>query len=219
MLQFGRRWLKALPEIKTPTKEIALPEDIGGRIGGVLKQGKWYEAEMLSYIRSLRMAGTYLDIGSNIGNHAVYFAVNTLASHVVAFEPTPDAIARLQAMIAINKLWAKVSIVPFACSDHSGEVDVVEGIYPSTITKRYTCETIDELVSAPVTVVKIDIEGAEPFALRGAVNTLRAFKPRLFVEVHDDNHMAEVMGVIGPIGYRATGKVWNPSPTYEFAAS
>jgi FkbM family methyltransferase len=204
--------------LRLPGKDIKLPEDVAGRIGRVLLKGRWYEQEMLDYIRGLGLSGTYLDVGANIGNHSVYFATNTKAERVLSFEPTPRARRLLNKFIELNTLYSKISVVPYACSDTDGEIEVVESIAQEVPPVKYQCKRIDDIVDVPVSLIKMDIEGAEPFALRGAVRILKESKPIMFIEVHDDNHMKEIMGVVGPIGYKATGKVWNPSPTYEFVA-
>lgn len=200
-----------------PIANIKLPE-VGGRIGGVLLRGRWYEQEMLDYIRGLGVRGNYLDVGANIGNHSVYFATNTDADRVFSFEPTRKARAALNKFIELNGLWTKICTIPYACSDTEGEVEVVESIASTAEPVKYPCRKIDDVIDVPVSLIKMDIEGAEPYALRGAVRVLRESRPIMFVEVHDDKHMKEIMSVIGPIGYRATGRVWNPSPTYEFVA-
>jgi FkbM family methyltransferase len=201
-----------------PIKDIKLPE-VGGRIGRVLLRGRWYEQEMLDYIRGLGIAGNYLDVGANIGNHSVYFATNTAADRVFSFEPVRRARTVLARFVELNSLWTAITPIPYACSDSEGEVEVVESMAVDEVHVKYQCRRIDDLINLPVSLIKMDIEGAEPFALRGAVRILTEHKPIMFIEIHDDNHMNEVMSIIGPIGYKATGKVWNASPTYEFVAS
>ncbi len=41
-------------------------------------------------------------------------------------------------------------------------------------------------------------------------------KPRLFIEAAGDGTMEQLLDEIGPHGYRATGGMWNATPTYEF---
>lgn len=200
-----------------PLKDIQLPE-VGGRIGRILLRGRWYEQEMLDYIRTLNIPGNYLDVGANIGNHSVYFATNTAADRIFSFEPTRQARNALNKFVQINDLWEKISVIPYACSDENGEIEVVETFASDKPPARYPCRKIDDLIAGPVSLVKMDIEGAEPFALRGAVRVLSESKPLMFIEVHDEAHMNEIMSIIAPIGYKTTGKVWNASPTYEFSA-
>ena len=40
------------------------------------------------------------------------------------------------------------------------------------------------LLTVPDVIIKTDIEGAEPFALRGAEETLRKFKPKLAISIY-----------------------------------
>ncbi len=203
-------------QILLPNKGIQLPP-VAGRIGHELNRGRWYESEMLGYIRSLHLRGNYVDIGANIGNHSVFFATNTAADRVFSFEPIEQPRNTLNKFIELNNLWTKITAIPYACSDHNGEVNVVESVERDP-TGSFPCRKLDDVVDVPVSLIKIDIEGAEVFALRGATQILSRDKPRMFIEVHDERHMKEVMGVIGPLGYKPTGRVWNASPTYEFAA-
>ncbi|WP_087000778.1 FkbM family methyltransferase [Rhizobium sullae] len=215
----GTAPVPSLRPLKLPIKDVELPPDIGGRIGRVLLKGRWYEQEMLDYIRGLGLGGVYLDVGANIGNHSVYFACNTKADRVLSFEPTPRARKQLNKFIELNLLYTKIAVVPYACSDAEGEIAVVESLAQDAAPVKYECKRIDDVVDVPVSVIKMDIEGAEPYALRGAVRVLKESKPIMFIEAHDDRHMKDIMDIIGPIGYKITGKVWNASPTYEFVAS
>ncbi|MDX3930172.1 MAG: FkbM family methyltransferase [Shinella sp.] len=200
-----------------PGLDVTLPE-VAGRIGGTLMQGRWYEQEMLDYIRSLHISGNYLDVGANIGNHSLYFAMNTGADRVFSFEPTQGARATLNKFIELNRLHTEITVIPFACSDFNGEVEVVESIAREVKPTKYQCRKIDDLINVPVTLIKMDIEGAESSALKGAIRVLGECKPVLFIEIHDNAHMNDIMNIIRPLGYRATGRVWNASPTYEFVA-
>ncbi len=199
-----------------PINGIKLPP-VAGRIGRELNEGRWYESEMLGYIRSLGVHGNYVDIGANIGNHSVYFATNTVAERVFSFEPIKQPRHTLNRFIELNNLWTKITPIPYACSDHNGEVSVVESVDRAP-TGNFQCRKLDDVINVPVALIKIDIEGAEVLALRGATKILSRDRPVMFIEIHDAQHMAEVLSVIGPIGYKPTGRVWNSSPTYEFVA-
>jgi FkbM family methyltransferase len=66
--------------------------------------------------------------------------------------------------------------------------------------------TIDSLVTHhPVTVIKLDVEGHEVQALKGAADTLEATRPTLFVEVNSrsgGDRTDEVVGFLSSFGYR-----------------
>ena len=57
-------------------------------------------------------------------------------------------------------------------------------------------------------------------ALHGpeAQRILRESKPLLFVEAHTEEALRRDLELLAPYGYRATGRVFNASPTYELAA-
>jgi FkbM family methyltransferase len=45
-----------------------------------------------------------LDVGANVGNHALYFATRMAAAKVVVIEPNPLALAPLLANVVVNGL-------------------------------------------------------------------------------------------------------------------
>ena len=53
---------------------------------GVINQGRFYEQPFLEAVRGLGLRGTYLDIGTNVGTHVVYFGL-FCADRVIGFEP------------------------------------------------------------------------------------------------------------------------------------
>lgn len=205
-------------EIRMPGKGIVVPETVSGRIGGILKKGRWYEQEMLSHISNLRLPGIYLDVGANIGNHTVYFAANTACTRVFSFEPEEYPRKLLREFIDLNDLSLTVDIVPLAVSERPGEVSYFTMTGAPEGAKSGNACRLDDIVAEPVALIKLDIEGGEASALRGASAILQRDKPAIFVEIHDDHQMSEVMSAIGPIGYKSTGNVFNASPTYEFRA-
>jgi len=164
------------------------------------------------------------DIGASVGLFTVHTAAG--AAKVVAFEPDPPTFKRLQENVALNGLEAKVEFHAVALGETRGQLDLesdgLDGFAPALSQgnlrrhKRSVSvpvETIDHLISQNVvspTVIKIDIEGAELMALRGARDLLRGpKKPRLlFVEVHPEflkgfgSTAAEVADLLVDSGYR-----------------
>jgi FkbM family methyltransferase len=131
---------------------------------------------------------TVLDVGANIGFYTCLFA-QAVGRHgrVLAFEPTPAALDTLRKNVTMN-FFEQVSIFPVALSDQSGfaKLNVFSekgNVYNSLgANKAYgiiSDGTIDvetapldryqEFFSpAEVSLVKIDVEGAEELVLRGA---------------------------------------------------
>src|SRR5262245_30455353 len=71
--------------------------------------GVFYEVEELDLIATaFNPGGVFLDVGTNVGNHAIYAVQHLGASRVICVEPNPDAIAILRANIMLNQLAKSV---------------------------------------------------------------------------------------------------------------
>lgn len=163
----------------------------------VLKHGD--ETEYLrAMLAALRDDDVFYDIGANVGLVALHAA---RLCQTVAFEPDPSFLARLERNLELNKELS-VTVVPIAISDRDGRVvlytDGSAGNSPSLARQRgekqaveVEARSLDSVVEADglpkPTVLKLDIEGAEILALRGADRLLNSVgAPRaLFLEVHD----------------------------------
>lgn len=156
------------------------------------------EAEYLSaMVAALRPDDVLYDIGANVGLVALHAARKC---RTVAFEPDPAFRARLARNLELNP-GVSLTVSPLALG--AGEAaatlytDGAEGYSPSLVHQRgerdaveVRVQALDALVAggtlpAP-TVLKLDIEGAEVLALRGAERLLKGpAAPRaLFLEVH-----------------------------------
>jgi hypothetical protein len=65
-------------------------------------------------------------------------------------------------------------------------------------------------------VMKIDVEGSEFDVVAGALGTIRAHRPAIFVELH--HRRREMEALLRPFGYLRIGGSWAASPTYLFVA-
>ena len=143
----------------------------------------------------LAPAGVCLDIGANIGNHAVSFADHF--DHVHAFEPNRKALDLLQ----INaRLKPNITVHGVGLSDRAQTLDVVQPMYnlggtgenadsPDGLDNHVnldliTLDSVDmDLSGKPITFVKIDVEGHEAEVIRGASDTLAKYRPVIGMEV------------------------------------
>lgn len=176
-----------------------------------------YTRAMLDY---LQPNDVLWDIGTNVGLVALHAARRC---RTVAFEPDPAFLDRLRRNLSLNP-ELDVQVQPIAISDVDGTVtlytDGAGGNSPSLAQQRgekgsvsVAARSIDSLiVSGAVphpTVLKLDIEGAEVLALRGAHDLLRSDRaPRaLFIEIHDSflpafgSSADEVRGLLADSGY------------------
>ena len=195
---------------------VRVPKTAAGVIGRCLHEGRWYEEKMLNYIASLELDGIYLDVGANIGNHAMFFAKHTRASHVFSVEPTHSTLAILYEFLILNDAVSRISVLPFAAGSDR------ETFALDAATVRFSKQThvpsirLDDVIPDGVTLLKMDIEGAEPVALKGMTRILTVDRPRMFIEANDESAKAAIERIILPLDYRPTGQVFNASPTYEY---
>jgi FkbM family methyltransferase len=141
-----------------------------------------------------------IDGGGLWGETALYFADKTEAKgKVYCFEFVPDNLEILQRNIEFNQHLAdSIVVIPKALWDISGETLEYSPNGPAT-SVMYTPEqwpwqvqtiAIDDLVEEEqlprVDYIKMDIEGAELKALRGAERTIRTFRPKLAVSLYHD---------------------------------
>ena len=75
------------------------------------------EPETLKWIDNFRKDYIFWDIGSNIGQYAIYAATKHKKSNVYAFEPSPSNLVVLSRNISVNHLSKKISIVPFGLTN------------------------------------------------------------------------------------------------------
>lgn len=154
-----------------------------------------------------------LDIGANLGLFTYFLA--RYSRHVYAFEPNPNPLRNLRALIDSN-----VTLLAAAVSDHSGEAELVvpknrkgwssngAGLDRESAGRsrrlRVPCTTIDDLDYREIGFVKIDVEGHENAVLAGARRTLARERPNLFIEnelVHAGPAAQEVFAILEDMDY------------------
>lgn len=163
----------------------------------------------------LKTGDVALDLGANQGIYCCAFgAVVGPSGRVIAVEPIPRQVERLQANIALNG-FRQCEVLQKAISDRVGTTtlglgsgDVLASIVAEDKSKSIEVQTttVDQIVRDHslhrVDFIKLDIEGAEMLALRGAENTLREFRPTLALEAADPMLFSAMRSLIGEIGYR-----------------
>lgn len=187
-----------------------------------LKRKRFYEAAMLKFIRDrYGKGGTYIDIGSWCGTHALFFSVICEADKVYAFEPFHIGYSMLTRNISNNKLENKVDAFQVAIGDEDIQASLNKSfqIVKSTERGLPTCslKRLDAILPdlADVKFIKMDIEGMELSALKGMVNLLKKCKPAFAIECHTTKELNAVEDFLEPLGYINIA-VFNTTPTYIF---
>ena len=185
-----------------------LIHDPGGHIGIPIAAGRPYESKMLDHIYGLGLTGTALDVGAHVGNHALFLAaVCGLAVH--AWEPGDRQYRMLVANIAANPtLDGRLHAQHLAAGDMPGTgtlnrlMQMIPGDGPACIARVDDVHDFDDLA-----VVKIDVEGGEPAALRGMAGHLRRCSPVVYTEVHGRSAHRAQIAVLEPLGYQETARI------------
>jgi FkbM family methyltransferase len=139
----------------------------------------------------LHLDGLVVDVGANTGEFTSVVRRLESMSRVLAFEPAPQTRAQLEERFAGD---SRVTIDSHALSDRAGVAEfnvATESVFSSLlpmrtesadlyasygagVVSRPTVETarLDDLVTEPVRVLKIDVQGNEMSLLAGAERTL-----------------------------------------------
>jgi len=136
-----------------------------------------------------------IDAGGCFGDTAVGFAdAIGKTGHVYVFDPLPMHCRIMAEQLTMNPiLAARVSIFPLGLTDEVNDVAplVDDGkIDPGAriLSSAMPTTTIDAAVAqnnAPrVDFIKMDIEGSELAALRGAESTIRRWRPKLAISLY-----------------------------------
>jgi len=182
-----------------PGYEVAVRPGDEVLTGWVLReQGRWFESEIALLPKLLAPGGRVVDVGANAGVYALAAArIVGPEGRVVAFEPSPDARARLLAGAEKNG-FGHLVVRPEALADRVGEAllhfdeasELASLTAPASGSGQSVAvpvSTLDALRDAldlrGVELLKIDAEGAEEAVVRGARAFLDESDPLILHEV------------------------------------
>jgi FkbM family methyltransferase len=160
----------------------------------------WIESGPVHRLEEFVAPGsTVVDVGANVGFFTVKFArwVGE-QGQVIAIEPDFENFETLAAALAAAGLKRRVRLHKAAAAAEAGSVrfqrnELHPGDHRIALGDAgivVPAVTVDDLVVAAgaksISLVKIDVQGAEMLVLAGAKRTLDTMRPALFVEVDDD---------------------------------
>lgn len=154
--------------------------------------------EMNFLLRYLRPEDSFIDIGANIGVYTLLAASKIRSGSIYSFEALPKNYQRLQENLKLNQ-FNQVKTYELAISDYQGTValNLAEGdsmpFISQTATKNtitVPTNTLDNLLQnqsfANLTLAKMDIDGAEILAFKGAISLLKQQRPYVWIlEIND----------------------------------
>jgi FkbM family methyltransferase len=162
--------------------------------------------------QSVPDGGVVFDIGANVGFYTLLASqLVGPAGRVFAFEPSPRNLRYLHAHLALNRatnvsvieaaVWATPGRVQFdSGADHSqGRVSPNQGLFVPAVV-------LDDLLTRgqiPLPdLIKMDIEGGELQALKGARSLLTQARPRIFLATHGAAIHHECCILLRELGYQ-----------------
>lgn len=185
--------------------------------------------EKIVFLRLVGRGETVMDVGANLGYYTRLFSrLVGPRGRVHAFEPVPTTFALLQAGIQDGG-HGNVVLNHCAVADEEKEVELylpgddhgqaaltrhTFGSWTTEATVRTfpsRATTLDAYAATAglesLSFVKCDVEGAELLVLRGARETIRRFRPLLFLEVNRHwtagfaYEPTDVAGLLEELGY------------------
>jgi FkbM family methyltransferase len=199
-------------------KTIELPKRSAGIGKELLLHGIHEPLATSLYENMLKPGDRIFEAGANIGYY-IAVAEGRLGPNVeyLAVEPDPEVFETLTSNV--QSIGKRITLREIAVSENDGESTFFQSassnlgsIRKSRRTddqaKKVITTTIDQLCATShfsPTVLRMDIEGAEVFALRGARNVLKECRPRLFIELHPslmtEDETLEVLAMLEEAGY------------------
>ena len=200
----------ALPGDGVRSSEVVMHRRDGtDQVARALSQQGWegFEAPLPSAVVRIvrRWPGVLLDVGANTGFYSLIAVASGPETRAIAYEPVPGIVELLRANLRLNRATERVTVEELAIGDRSGwatlhlpppqpdgtietsaslEPDFKEVIASSFEVRTSTLDDAWHDRGEPaVTMVKVDVEGAEARVLRGAEAVMSSCRPVVSIEV------------------------------------
>jgi hypothetical protein len=133
---------------------------------------------------------TAIDVGAAFGEQTLYFAKKTPARVIYTFDPRPDAFEELKRNIALNNAQSgkEINLSTKMIGSHDND-------------EMCTLDSLQDGIVFPC-MIKIDIEGAEIDALKGARKLMLAEQVRWLIEVHSVECESVCSQILEGAGYQ-----------------
>lgn len=178
---------------------ILFKNDCG--VTDMTRRGGVYEHYIFDYIyKNLNVKDTnIIDIGANFGFHSLEFADLIGDGKVYSFEPQRLVYYQLCGNIILNgyqNIFAKnvalgdrdTTLLMENLDYESNETINIGNAHLDAFTTKGSLvevKKLDDYNFENVSVIKVDVQGYEPFVLDGAVETIKRNDPVIFIEVEE----------------------------------
>lgn len=202
-----REWVSLLAKIRLKRAkvnylgmELTVPVVYGVFNGGYFVPHEFWMGDCLRAFLGTK-AGTVLDVGVNVGLYLVKLRSHSADRQYIGFEPNPICIFYTQELIRLNG-FKNTMVLPIALSDSEGVAQFyatkVGDKTGSLILEHKTGQDLaysfhvvtmlgDHMVArlglTEIAAIKIDVEEAEIYTLRGLSKTIARFRPYIYCEI------------------------------------
>lgn len=186
--------------------------------------GEYAEDELKLLVALIRPGDVVVDVGANIGVHAVSFAAT--AGRVIAIEAQRRLIDILRMNTADNGL-TNIECIHAVAGVGDGALNVPTPNYASisnfaalalgghAVGERVPILALDRLSLTNCRLIKIDVEGMELDVLRGGQETVARCRPLIYFEHGHEQPMAASFAALfaswGYVCYRQCSRFYRPS--------
>jgi len=163
-------------------------------------------------LKNLKENDVFYDLGANYGFYTILAQEFITEGEIHSFEPNPKIFKILKENCKLN-IFKNTYLNEIALSDkndesefydtdvarHSGISSLIkhEHYKKYKVIKVKTMKLDDYILThKPPTIMKIDVEGAEPFVLKGAINLIRNYNPTIIMEFWSDNLHKEAVEIL-----------------------
>lgn len=178
----------------------------------VEKHREWVNWDKRVYLSFVRRGDVVIDVGANVGAHAVFFSHLT-GPHgkVIAFEPLPRNLEAMRSLFERRQRYANVTVIEAAVGNPADGLERTELLIPGSDATQASLKSqsagswsasvdVEKAVCAFTSLdrdvvvntldrldfIKIDVEGGELDVLRGAARTISLHRPVIYCEAYEN---------------------------------
>jgi FkbM family methyltransferase len=219
-----------LQTIKNVMGNVKMTVNPSTYMGGQIYWCGFHQLSELIYLKEwLKPNMVVIDIGANQGEFSMLAGKILTHGEVISFEPVTEYFNLLSANKTLNNL-ENITCCQFGLSETNESLPIYTSLAEthqnnihdglSTLYKSDERDHLQEVIEIKILdeyltthsinrldLIKIDIEGSELYALKGAKNTIATYKPNILIEVSVNNYanagytVEDLLLFLNPFGY------------------